>query len=84
MRGIKKKMKSFKEYYHMKKVNADSTDATEEYIIKLNEDGGSAREQVQILLSILRDYGDRLTIPHAVRSRCRQLAMELTRMLRSL
>lgn len=76
---------NFKEYYHMKKVNADSTDSTEEIILKLNEDGaGSAREQVQILHSILKDYGERVTIPHAVRSRCRQLAMELTRILRSL
>lgn len=76
---------NFKEYYHMKKVNADSTDSTEEIILKLNEDGaGSAKEQVGVLQSILKDYGERVTIPHAVRSRCRQLAMELTRILRSL
>lgn len=68
----------------MKKVNVDSTDATEEYIIKINEDSGSAKEQVGVLQSILKDYGERVTIPHAVRSRCRQLAMELTRILRSL
>ena len=76
-----KKM-NFKEYYHMKKVNAYST---EEIILKLNEDGaGSAKEQVVVLLSILMDYGERVSIPHVVRSRCRQLAMELTRILRSL
>ena len=62
-----------------------TSNSTTEGIIKLNEDlAGSAREQVQILHSILNDYGERVTIPHAVRSRCRQLAMELTRILRSL
>ena len=68
----------------MKKLNADSTDSTEEIILKLNEDAGSAKEQVEVLLSVLKDYGERVTIPHAVRSRCRQLAMELKRILRSL
>lgn len=65
--------------------NLTSNSTTEEYIIKLNEDGaGSAKEQVGVLQSILKDYGERVTIPHAVRSRCRQLAMELTRIQRSL
>lgn len=65
--------------------NLTSNSTTEEIILKLNEDrAGSAREQVEVLQSILKDYGERVTIPHAVRSRCRQLAMELTRVLRSL
>ena len=66
-------------------INKLTSNSTTEEIIKLNEDrGGSAREQVEVLQSILKDYGERVTIPHAVRSRCRQLAMELTRILRSL
>ena len=68
----------------MKANDNTSNSTTEEIILKLNEDSGSAREQVQILHSILKDYGERVSIPHAVRSRCRQLAMELTRMIRSL
>lgn len=69
----------------MKKGNADSTDSTEEIILKLNEDRvSSAKEQTEVLRSILKDYGERVSIPHAVRSRCRELAMELTRILRSL
>ena len=76
---------NFKEYYHMKKLNADSTDSTEEIIIRLNEDTSkTAKAQVQILISILRDYGERISIPSVVRSRARQLAMELERILRSL
>ena len=68
----------------MKANDNTSNSTTEEIILKLNEDAGSAREQVGVLHSILKDYGERVSIPHAVRSRCRQLAMELTRILRSL
>lgn len=65
--------------------NLTSNSTTEELIIRLNEDSAkTAKEQVQILLSILRDYGERFSIPSVVRSRARQLAMELERILRSL
>lgn len=81
-------MKKFKEYYYMKANeinNLTSNSTTEELIIRLNEDRAkTAKEQVQLLLSILRDYGERISIPSVVRSRARQLAMELERILRSL
>lgn len=65
--------------------NLTSNSTTEELIIRLNEDRAkTAKEQVQLLLSILRDYGERISIPSVVRSRARQLAMELERILRSL
>lgn len=65
--------------------NLTSNSTTEELIIRLNEDSAkTAKEQVQLLLSILRDYGERFSIPSVVRSRARQLAMELDRILRSL
>lgn len=65
--------------------NLTSNSTTEELIIRLNEDSAkTAKEQVQILLSILRDYGERFSIPSVVRSRARQLAMELERIIRSL
>ena len=65
--------------------NLTSNSTTEELIIRLNEDRAkTAKEQVQILLSVLRDYGERISIPSVVRSRARQLAMELERILRSL
>ena len=80
-------MKNFKEYYYMKANdnNLTSNSTTEEIIIPLNEDrANTAKEQVQILLSVLRDYGERISLPSVVRSRARQLAMELERILRSL
>ena len=65
--------------------NLTSNSTTEEIIIRLNEDREkTAKEQVQILLSVLRDYGERNSIPSVVRSRARQLAMEIERTLRSL
>lgn len=65
--------------------NLTSNSTTEEIIIRLNEDRAkTAKEQVQLLLSVLRDYGERISIPSVVRSRARQLAMELERILRSL
>lgn len=65
--------------------NLTSNSTTEEIIIRLNEDREkTAKEQVQILLSVLRDYGERNSIPSVVRSRARQLAMEIERILRSL
>ena len=65
--------------------NLTSNSTTEEIIIRLNEDrANTAKEQVQILLSVLRDYGERISLPSVVRSRARQLAMELERILRSL
>lgn len=65
--------------------NLTSNSTTEEIIIRLNEDRAkTAKEQVQILLSVLRDYGERISIPSVVRSRARQLAMELERIMRSL
>lgn len=81
-------MKKFKEWYYMKANeinNLTSNSTTEEIIIRLNEDREkTAKEQVQILLSVLRDYGERNSIPSVVRSRARQLAMEIERILRSL
>lgn len=65
--------------------NLTSNSTTEEIIIRLNEDRAkTAKEQVQILLSVLRDYGERNSIPSVVRSRARQLAMELERINRAL
>ena len=81
-------MKKFKEWYYMKANeinNLTSNSTTEEIIIRLNEDREkTAKEQVQILLSVLRDYGERNSIPSVVRSRARQLAMDIERILRSL
>lgn len=57
----------------------------EEIIIRLNEDSQkTAREQVILLNSILKDYGERMSIPYVVRSRCRQFSMELSRILKAL